>query len=133
MVDSDGDAITMRLIDVAGGTHHVRIVAAILLIGACARTASAQPSPEDVLLTRAHKKMTAGIVLLCAGAVTLPITASDTQWSGPAKIVGLPLIGTGAALVLWGLRDREKATGRRRTTVTATVGNTRAIQITSQW
>jgi hypothetical protein len=93
MVDSDGDATTMRLIDVAGGNHHVRIVAAILLIGACARTASAQPSPEDVLLTRAHKKMTAGIVLLCAGAVT--------QWSGPAKIVGLPLIGTGAGLVLW--------------------------------
>jgi|SRR6185295_10229304 len=123
----------MRFIDAAGGRHQMRIVAAVLLIGACARTAFAQSSPEDVLLTRAHKKLTAGIVLLCAGAATLPITASDTKWSGPAKIVGLPLIGTGTGLVLWGLRDRDKATGRRRTTVSATVGNAKAIQVTSQW
>ena len=119
----------MRFIEIAGGRHHLRIVAALLLIGACSQTASAQSSPEDVLLTRAHKKLTAGIVLLCAGAATLPIT----KWSGPAKIVGLPLIGTGTGLVLWGLRDREKATGRRRTIVTATAGNAKAIQITSQW
>jgi hypothetical protein len=58
----------------------------ILLIGACARTASAQPSPEDVLLTRAHKKMTAGIVLLCAGAATLPITASTSTLSASSRV-----------------------------------------------
>jgi hypothetical protein len=118
----------MRFRNAAGGGRHVRVVAAVLLIGACARTASAQSSPEDVLLTHAHKKLTAGIVLLCAGAATLPITASDTKWSGPAKIVGLPLVGTGTGLVLWGLRDREKATGRRRTIVSATVGNARQFR-----
>jgi hypothetical protein len=133
MVHSEEDAITVQLIDAVSGHRHVRVLVAILLISAFARTSSAQPSPEDILLTRAHKKITAGIVLLSAGAATLPITASDTKWSGPAKVVGLPLIGTGAGLVLWGLRDREKATGRRRTTVTATVGNTKAVQITSQW
>jgi hypothetical protein len=123
----------MRLSGVARTKQPGRIVAAILLIGACARTGSAQPSPEDVLLTRAHKKMAAGIVLLCAGAVTLPITASDTKWSGPARRTGVPLIGTGAGLVLWGLRDRETATKRRRTTVTASVGNAKAIEMTTQW
>jgi hypothetical protein len=98
----------MRLIGVAATIQHWRIVAAMLLVVACARTGSAQPPPEDVLLKRAHKKMTAGIVLLCAGAVTLPVTAADTKWSGPAKITALPLIGTGAGASFYGDYEIEK-------------------------
>jgi len=115
------------------GRCRLRIVAMMLLAGVCANAAAAQPPTEDAALLRAHKKITSGIVLLCAGAAALPITGSDTKWSHPGKMVGLPLIGAGSGLILWGLRDREKATGRRRTTIAATVGHAKMIQIASHW
>jgi len=67
-----------------------------------------------------------------AAAFTLPVTASDTEWSGSARKTGLGLVVAGTGLVVWGVRERQQAL-RPETTVAIFVGRSNGVRFRRVW
>ena len=86
-------------------------VASTLLVLFATTAASAQQTATDqaAQIYRGNIKIAIGAGLLGAAAITLPVTAAQSDWSGPTKKTGVGLIAVGGGVLLWGLRERQQA------------------------
>lgn len=93
-----------------------------------------QPTESEAAakIHRANRKLLIGAGLLGAAAFTLPVTASDAEWSGSAGKTGLGLVVAGTGLVVWGVRERQQAL-RPETTVAIFVGRSNGVRFRRAW
>lgn len=105
------------------------LVVAILLC--VSRPLAAQPltPAQEDQIKRGATKIAIGAVLIGAGALMMPAT-SFGRAANPGVGMGLVIGGTG--VVMWGVRDRYKAT-RPHLTFGAALGRSKAFYLRRRW
>lgn len=108
----------------------MRITSLLLAFLLCSHPAAAQSlSPaQQAQLQRGTAKIAVGAALIGAGAFMMPITSVGRAEPG----AGAGLIVAGTGVVLWGMRDRYKAT-RPQLTFGAGTGRSKAVYIRRSW
>ena len=116
----------------------LRVVLLTLAITASTMMPAAAQSSQNATdstaaLNRGKAKILAGAIMMGVGAVVVPVTAArDGVSDGAAFGTGLSLMGTGSALVWWGVQQQRHAL-RPNTSVGVIVGRSNAVQIRRSW
>jgi hypothetical protein len=112
----------------------LRVALLTLAITAWTITPAAAQSSQNATdstaaLHRGKAKILAGAIMMGVGAVVVPVTAArDGGSDGAAFGTGLLLMGTGRALVWWGVQQQRHAL-KSNTSVGVIVGRSSGIQI----
>lgn len=112
------------------------LAAAGLLLLIAASVASAQGTPQQrALFHKGSVKIWTGVVLVAAGAVIVPVTASGQASSARSPrgtTAGVATMFSGGTLIWLGFRDQRRATSPQ-TTIGVAAGQGIGVQLRRVW
>lgn len=109
-------------------TRLISLVLAMMLSASAPVAAQPLTPAQEEQIKRGTTKIAIGAVLIGAGALMMPATSVGNTEAG----AGLGLVIGGTMVVMWGVRDRHKAT-RPHLAFGATIGRSKAVYLRRRW
>ena len=107
----------------------------VFLVFACANSSIAQTvgsTSQRSALRHGKAAVWAGVLMVGAGAFLLPVTAAGEERGNGAMVASAALMGAGAAVIYWGVKQQQKAT-RPSTSFGVAVGRRSALVVRRSW